>query len=62
MERFAFDIKILTSKYQDIAVDIYTLIMPDEEKKAIELPEGNIESLETAPSEHTNPRLRKVTQ
>lgn len=53
MERFAFDIKILTSKYQDIAVDIYTLIMPDEEKKAIERLENDIESLETTPPEHT---------
>ena len=34
-------------------LDIYTHVMPDEEKKAIERQENDIESLETTPPEHT---------
>lgn len=35
-------------------LDIYTHVMPDEEKKAIERLESDIESLETAPPEHAS--------
>jgi len=42
--------------------DIYTHVMHEEEKRAIEKLENDIESLETAPPEYITLTSKKITQ